>query len=119
MDIAREIAQHLAWIETIVSLLGREEVAEEELHEITRHDHCALGQWLFSEASREFKELPELEKLKESHEAFHSLAGDMISALGAGDEEKAIDSEKRFIEKSQEVIDHLHVLQARRAQRNL
>jgi len=116
MDITEEIDKHLEWIETIVSLLGSEKVAEETLPEITRHDRCALGQWLISEASTEFRDLPELESLKESHEAFHRLAGDMISALAAGDEEKAVDSEKRFIEKSQEVISYLQVLQERRTQ---
>jgi len=111
MDIGKEITNHLEWIEIIVSLLGNEKITDENLHAITQHDKCALGQWLNSEASIEFKDLPEYEKLIKSHEAFHKLAGKLITALQQDNEAKAIESQEQFIEMSQKVIGYLRVIQ--------
>jgi hypothetical protein len=55
--------------------------------------------------------LPEFQDLIESHDAFHKLAGNLISALRQGKEEEAIKSEVEFIEMSQKVISHLYALQ--------
>ena len=111
MDIGQEITNHLEWIETIASLLDSEEITQEELQVITQHDKCMLGQWLNSEASMKFKDLPEYEKLIESHKAFHKLAGYLITALQLDKESKAIESHKQFIEMSQKVIDYLHIFE--------
>jgi hypothetical protein len=111
MDIKQEITNHLEWIETIASLLDSEEISQEDIQVITQHDKCMLGQWLNSEASMKFKDLPEYEKLIESHEAFHKLAGNLITALQLDKEAEAIESQEQFIEMSQKVIDHLHILQ--------
>ncbi len=111
MDIGQEITNHLEWIETIASLLDSEKISREDLQVITQHDKCALGQWLNSEASMKFKDLPEYEKLIESHEAFHKLAGNLITALQLDKEAEAIESQGHFIEMSQKVIGYLHILQ--------
>jgi hypothetical protein len=111
MDIGQEITNHLEWIETIASLLDSEEITQEDLQVITQHDKCTLGQWLNSEASMKFKDLPEYEKLIESHEAFHKLAGNLITALQLDKEAEAIESQEQFIEMSQKVVDYLHSLQ--------
>lgn len=111
MDMEQEITKHLTWMEQVVSMLGSEEITEDELHEITRHDHCSLGRWLESKDAESYQnDGPELQELKENHEAFHRLAGDMISGLSEKDEGMAINSETRFIETSQKVIELLHVL---------
>ena len=115
MDIRQEIDNHLNWIENIVSLLGRDSVSDEELAEVTRHDRCALGQWLESGDASEFKGLPALEALKESHDQFHRLAGDLIKAVEAGDETQAVASGEKFVGMSREVIAHLQALQQSRA----
>lgn len=114
MDIRQEIDNHLNWIENIVSLLGRENLSDEELAEVTRHDRCALGHWLESAEAAEFKEVPELEALKESHDQFHRLAGDLIKAVEVGDEAQAVASEEKFVGMSREVIAHLQALQQSR-----
>lgn len=111
MDIGKEITAHLEWIETIVSLLDGQEIAHADLQAITRHDQCELGQWLNSDDSLGFRDLPEYEKLVESHEAFHNLAGDLIAALQMNKEAEAIESQQHFLEMSQKVIDYLHVFQ--------
>lgn len=111
MDIGQEITNHLEWIETIASLLSGEEVTQEYLQVITQHDKCALGQWLNSEASMKFKDLPEYEKLIESHKAFHKLAGNLITASQLNKEDEAIESQEQFVEMSQKVVDYLHILQ--------
>ncbi len=111
MNIGQEITNHLEWMETIASLLGNKEFSEEELRSITQHDQCDLGRWLLSDASSEFKERPGFERLIERHDAFHELAGKLITAVRSGNDTEAIDIETRFIETSQEVIDALHALQ--------
>jgi len=115
MDIDQEIANHLEWIEDLVSLIGKDEVTKEELEKITEHDKCELGQWLESEEASDFKELPEFEKLVESHAAFHSFAGRLIAAVGENQESEAIDSEEQFIAMSKQVIGYLQVLQNKKA----
>lgn len=111
MDIGQEINQHLEWIETIVSLLGDQDIGDEDIQAVTRHDKCALGQWLDSEASVELGDLPELEKLIESHEAFHQLAGKLIASARRGDEAEAEKSQAQFIGMSREVISYLRIIQ--------
>lgn len=113
VDIDEEIAKHLEWIETVVTVLGEQEIAEEELREITRHDQCKLGHWLDSDGSAEYRDHPDFDKLKESHAAFHSLAGDLVSAVKANDETAAVASEEKFVATSQQVIGYLHALQER------
>lgn len=114
MDIRQEINKHLKWIETVASLFEHEEITQEEQHELAQHDRCALGHWLNSENSVRYQELPEFEMLKENHEAFHKLAGDLISALVAGKETEALKLQEKFIAKSQKVISCLHVLQEKK-----
>lgn len=111
MDIGQEIANHLAWMENVISLLGNEEITQDDLDAITQHDRCALGKWLNSEASLEFRDQPGLEQLNESHEAFHKLAGKLISALQEENEAEAIALQEQFVEMSQQVIASLSTLQ--------
>lgn len=118
MDIRQEITNHLEWIEKIASLLGNEDITEEDLQAITQHDKCALGQWLNSDSSGKYKELPEFQELIESHDAFHKLAGSLIVALRQGKEAETIGLEVAFIEMSQKVIRHLHALQEKNADKN-
>lgn len=111
MDIGQEIINHLEWIEGIADLLGNEENTAEELNAITQHDNCELGHWLESEDALKFMGLPEFEKLIGSHEAFHKLAGKLITALHLGKEAEALETQEAFVEMSQKVIGYLHVLQ--------
>jgi hypothetical protein len=111
MDLRHEIINHLEWMDTVASLLGSEEMTKEQIQVISQHDKCELGKWLDSEASEDFKELPEFEMLIESHEAFHKLAGNLITAVQDNNEENAIESNRQFIEESQKVIGYLQSLQ--------
>ena len=118
MNLQREITNHLEWIDTIASLLGSEEMTEEALRVITQHNNCTLGHWLYSDASTKFKNLPEFEKLIESHDAFHRLAGSLITALQLGKEAEAIEVQTQFIEMSQKVINYIQILQEDNAKHN-
>jgi hypothetical protein len=110
LDIGQEINRHLEWIETVVALLGNEEMSPQQVEEIAQHDRCALGKWLISEDSVAYQGVPELAGLRESHEAFHRLAGDLIGHLAEGREAEALELQSRFIEMSQKVIGCLYVL---------
>lgn len=111
MDITREINNHLVWIDRIASLLDSENLTAEELQDISRQDQCALGEWLDSEASQRFGELPEFQKLLDSHKAFHELAGKLIQSLQQGRDSEAIEAHGQFLEMSQEVVRLLEALQ--------
>ena len=111
VDIQQEITNHLEWIETIASLLSNEKLAEEDFEEMTQHDNCKLGQWLNSEAALAFKDLPDFQKLIESHAEFHKLAGNMILSLQQDKEAAAIGAGDEFIRMSHELINYLQVLQ--------
>lgn len=111
MDLGQEITNHLVWIERIASFLDQGEFSDEDLHEVASHDQCQLGQWLASDAAVGLKGLPEFERLTTSHEAFHQLAGELISALQTGNEANALKVQEDFIGMSREVIDCLQVLQ--------
>ncbi len=118
MNLQREITNHLEWIDTIASLLGSEEITEEALRVITQHNKCSLGHWLNSDASIKFKNLPEFEKLIESHNAFHKLAGSLITSLQLGNEAEAIELQAQFIEMSQKVINYIRILQENSGKHN-
>jgi hypothetical protein len=112
MDITREINRHLDWIEVVSSMLGDKVLGEDELEQITRHDRCALGQWLQSPAASEAVGGGSvLDPLRSSHERFHALAGALVAALQAGDENRAIALQQDFVDSSQDIIGHLHALE--------
>ena len=111
MDIEKEITNHLVWIEAIASLIDSEKFVEEDIQEINRHDQCSLGQWLDSEASQAFMGLPEFQRLRDSHQAFHELAAKLIVSLQQGQDSEAIKAHGQFIQMSREVVGSLQVLQ--------
>lgn len=111
MDIKQEINQHLEWIERIASLLGSEEVTQDKIDELTQHDKCELGRWLSAEDSADYQGFAEFQALIDSHAEFHQLAGELLEVLERGEEAKALETEKRFIEMSQRVIGYLQALE--------
>lgn len=114
MDIKQEINQHLEWIEKIAALLGSEEVTQAKIDELTQHDRCELGRWLSAEDSCAYQGYPEFQALIDSHEAFHHIAGALITALEKGEESEALETQAQFIALSQEVIGHLQALEKER-----
>lgn len=111
MNLGQEITNHLTWIDSIASTLGKTELSSEELAAISQHDRCALGQWLDSKESVDLQKMKEFQELVDSHDAFHGLAGDLIDALQAGREEQALALQEQFIAMSQRVITLLRLLQ--------
>ncbi len=111
MDLAEEIENHLEWIDSIASLLEAEEFSDVDFDKITDYDACELGHWLSAEGSELYKSVPEFNELVGSHEAFHKLAGELVAAIRAGDERKAVEIQEDFISMSQEVVGHLQRLQ--------
>lgn len=111
MDVRQEINNHLDWMESIASLLDSDELTPEELQTITEHDKCKLGIWMNSEDADSYKNMPDYENLRESHDAFHELAGKLIVTLKQNNEKEAIEIGIQFIETSKKVIGYLKSLQ--------
>lgn len=110
MDIDQEIMKHLDWIESVVSLLGRETASRKEIDAVSRHDLCELGRWLESEESDKYRDFEEFGSLKEQHKLFHAMAGELILAAEAGNEQRAVASQEKFIAVSQQVVGLLTAL---------
>ncbi|MBL8470378.1 MAG: CZB domain-containing protein [Rhodocyclaceae bacterium] len=113
MDIDQEILKHLDWIESLVSLMGKQNVSNEEILEVSTHDRCQLGRWLESEDLSAYKDFPDLDALKDSHKAFHRFAGQMVRAVRANDEMQALAAQDGLLAKSREVMDYLAAMQAK------
>jgi hypothetical protein len=111
MDLTQEITNHLEWIDSIASLLNNEQLSEDDLQEISAHNQCELGHWLDSDESSVFNDLPAFQKLTESHQQFHKLAGDLLSSLQQGNENEAIAAQEKFIQMSHQVISSLQALE--------
>lgn len=112
MDLAKEIGNHLEWIDSIASLLAGGDLSEEELSRISRHDNCQLGQWLDSKGADRFRGYDEFQALLDSHAEFHQLAGNLVSALQQGEDDKALEAQELFIASSHNVITHLQTMEA-------
>lgn len=115
MDIDQEIAIHLEWIESLVSLIGAESIPDEAIEELSHHDRCEMGRWLNSDESSAFRDFPAFGDLKANHQAFHSVAGDLIKAFRAGDEPRVEALQDAFLTASRNVIAHLTALKAHAA----
>lgn len=111
MDINQEINKHLDWIEAVASLIGNEALSNDDVVKLSQHDRCDLGKWLASDESESLRTYPEFQNLQESHKDFHSLAGELILALHAGDEAKSMSSARAFIGASEQVVSYLKELQ--------
>ena len=110
MDIDLEIAKHLEWIESVVSLIDQEAVSKEDVEAVSKHDRCDLGRWLDSKGSARYQRFPEFGELKQSHQAFHTLAAELIRAVSDGNEDQAFALQEQFVATSQEVIGYLSAL---------
>jgi hypothetical protein len=111
MNFHQEIEKHLGWIEGVVSLVSGRNISNENIEEISRGDLCALGRWLDSEEAGNAKNPAVFHELKESHQAFHTLAGNLVDALRIGDEAELLRYQDIFFETSRKVIDCLNLLQ--------
>jgi len=112
MDIDQEIAIHLEWIESLVSLIGTAVIPEEAIDDVRRHDRCELGRWLTSEGAAAFRDVPDFGQLGTNHEAFHRLAGELLRALQAGDEARVLELQEHFLSTSRQVMSGLSALKA-------
>lgn len=110
MDIDQEIAIHLEWIESLVSLIGAESIPDEAIDEVCHHDRCEMSRWLNSDESSGFRDFPAFGELKSNHAAFHSVAGDLIKAFRAGDEARVDELQAAFLAASRNVIGYLTAL---------
>jgi hypothetical protein len=104
MEIEREIARHLEWIEGVSTLLGSSELDADRLATISRHDHCALGQWLASDEAESYAAPATLAVLRQRHGRFHRLAGELIAAAQQDKETDALALQQAFLETSHQLI---------------
>jgi hypothetical protein len=110
MEIEREIAHHLEWIEGVSELLGTSQLDDDKLAAISRHDHCALGQWLESDEARGRASAEMLNDIQRRHGQFHQLAGELITAAQNNEEQDAVALQQAFIETSHQLIVDLTAL---------
>lgn len=110
MEIGEEIAKHLEWIELVSSLIGEEGLSDEKREEISRHDLCALGAWLDSSEAKRFEPSEVLTQVRERHEKFHRLAGELMAAIEGDKASAAVSIQETLIQTSQSLIEGLIAL---------
>jgi hypothetical protein len=110
LDFDQEIDNHLQWIDNVATLLNNENLDADEMRELTRHDHCSLGQWMASSQADTLRQTEAFRLLEESHQHFHHAAGDLVVALQQDNEQAAMQAQDRFLQLSQQVVEHLALL---------
>lgn len=83
LDISAAVSIHSAWKQRLVEYVNGTfgEALDEET--IEHDDVCALGKWIYADGNTFFASLPEYQRLKAAHAAFHIAVGDIVRAVNA------------------------------------
>lgn len=83
-----------------------------DVNNLSKDNVCALGCWLYGEGSS-FRHLPEYDKLKQEHAAFHQAAADIVRRKDTGENvlaDIALGSNSPFAKHSENVVSLLLVM---------
>ncbi|SCA57586.1 conserved hypothetical protein [Candidatus Terasakiella magnetica] len=68
------------------------------------HANCDLGHWIYSSGLRKYGQFPEIWKLKEEHNNFHTIADEIIDLKLHGDKDRALAMINRLRASSRDVV---------------
>ncbi len=102
---------HRAWRNRLVEAIQTGSF-EWDTASVSCDDRCDLGQWIYSRGVKFYAELPEFQRLREDHAAFHRAAAEVLRLVQQGntDEAKKMLCDE-FDRLSITVIGHLNVLE--------
>jgi methyl-accepting chemotaxis protein len=102
---------HLAWRTKLRNHLnGKESLNDSEL---TSHETCRLGQWIYSEGMPTYGHDATMKDLEASHKKLHQSINSVIELRNATRTDKANEEFKRFQELSEQVVKDLDAMAAR------
>ncbi len=112
-SINRIIEIHQRWYESLRSHVLANAPLPMDLAATRSTHHCVLGHWIDEEAEIIFQGYQTFDHLKQSHEAYHRVAAEVVALKQAKQHEDAlILLEGAFLEISRQVIHHLRDLRA-------
>jgi len=106
----------MRWVERVLATLQGQALAIDtaELHD---HHRCRLGQWVETRGSQRYGHLPAFVELQPVHEEVHRCGAQLVSAVAAGEHERAHRLGERLRELQTQVLTLLARLQREVAQR--
>ena len=108
MNVTDAIAKHRQWVDSFRYIIIKREWHDSQwVSTVSSDDQCELGKWLHFQAQT--NELDERYKTALAmHKHFHHVAGNIASAIGKRDFDKAfemVNKDKTFTEASKAVCD--------------
>ncbi|MFZ4859094.1 MAG: CZB domain-containing protein [Desulfuromonadaceae bacterium] len=112
IDITIARITHVEWVYQLERLLHKETTSAS----LPSYYDCELGVWLYGEGLRNYKEIPEIGYLVESHKRFHDAADNVIEWHNGSkfNSQKTAQAEFDFrdaLAMSKEIVHHLTMLE--------
>lgn len=76
LDIMIARLTHVEWSDQLEQALRMKRT---QIMNVRSCNECELGIWLYSEALREYRDIPEIQLLEQNHKAFHAAAEKVVS----------------------------------------
>lgn len=90
--------KHITWrVRFNDFLLGKPSMTKEE---VTSHEKCAVGKWLYTEGLSQYGMMPEIQELERIHITLHATAAKIISLKEVAN----IYAEKEELEKLDKIL---------------
>jgi len=74
LDINHARIVHLDWEQKLEKLIRGHHAPLK----VSTHDHCILGNWLYTQGIGQYRHIPEIMKLEQTHKDFHDLAQKIV-----------------------------------------
>jgi len=89
LDVLGAVAAHQAWTGRLKNHLEGRGKERLDAAVICRDNLCVLGKWIHGPGQQAAGHLPEFPELRGQHATFHRLAGEIVTAQGQGQGERA------------------------------
>lgn len=113
-DVALAKAQHHIWNLKLRLFLKNQQSLQES--EVLSHQHCQLGQWLYSQGLGQYGHLPEMVDLEQVHAELHQTMQQVIRLQKSGQTREANQEFLKTYELNDRIVALLDVLAAKLSQ---
>ncbi len=89
LNFQEAVAAHQKWkarLQACIDGAGQEKL---DPAVVGRDDQCVLGKWIYGQGTASFGDRPVFGELKAGHAEFHRIAGEVLTAVYAGQKEEA------------------------------
>ena len=110
-DFALAKAQHHIWNLKLRLFLKHQQSLQAS--EVLDHQHCQLGQWLYSKGLGEYGHLPEMSELEQVHAELHQTMQQVIHLKKSGQTGEATQEFFKTYELNDKIVALLDILAAK------